>query len=319
MAGDASTTSIDCAETQPVRERRRTAKELLSSLTPGLSPPCRFAGYGVTRQLGAGKFAVVYLARRLEDQRPVALKVLLPEVEEAPELMGRYLREVEALRELRSPHLVGLVDAGRADGRYFLALELITGRTLAELIEAHTTYPILDTLRLGRDVARGLTELHAHGLLHRDVKPANVMVRPDGTATLVDLGLVKPVEEGDVTASGVIMGTPYYLAPEVVRGEEAGAGSDVYALGITLWQALVGSPPVIGESVYGILEKLALGEPIPEVRTRRPDVPKRVSRLISRATIPDPTQRYSAAALADAIELLLEGLEAESAEDEVEA
>jgi serine/threonine protein kinase len=307
----------DCDDTAPLPilgggSSGRGAFRPHAPLPGRLTPPCPFGHYELLSRLGSGHYGMVFKARCLQTSRTVALKLLTPDGTADEETKGRFRREVEVLRTLSSDHLVHLLDAGQVDDHYYLAMDLVPGESLAHKLTMDGTYPLEATLRMGCHVARALATLHAHGLVHRDVKPANVMVRPDGVTVLVDLGLVRPLQSADgVTADGVILGTPYYLSPEVVRGDEPNPKSDVYALGVTLWQALVGRPPINAPSVFRVMERIAASEPLPDVRDECPDLPLRISRVLAGVTAPEPDERFSAADLARTLELLLEGLVAE--------
>jgi len=205
--------------------------------------PSAIGPYALERELGRGGMGVVYAARA-PDGSPVALKLILPGVA-GPDGLARFLREAQALTRIHDPHVVACLDVGEHHGSPYLVMERLPGDSLATRL-ARGPLPPDDAVALCAQVARGLAALHQSDLVHRDVKPANVLLTPDGQAKLGDLGLVSGQDFSRLTLTNEVLGTPAYMAPEQVRGEATTPATDVYALGATLFELLEGAPPFRG-------------------------------------------------------------------------
>jgi serine/threonine-protein kinase len=229
-------------------------------------------GYTLQEVLGEGALGVVYRAVHQPTGEIVALKLLKPELGASDLHARRFAHEARAAVELRHRHLVPVRDAGVLEGRPFIAAEYVEGGSLAAVISGSGPLAVDKALRVAVDVASGLDALHRHRLVHRDVKPANIMVDSGGMAALTDFGLAKGAAYTALTRPGSVVGTPHYLAPELIEGSEASPASDIYALGCTLYECLVGTPPFAGrplfEVAFGHLEE----EP-PNPSDLRPDLP----------------------------------------------
>jgi serine/threonine kinase PknH len=210
----------------------------------------RLDDYTLEAELGRGATGVVYRATT-RDGRLVAIKLFDQALARDEEYRARLAREARVARVIRDPHLVQILEAGEAEGRLFLALEYVAGGSLAEKLLGGPL-PLEETLRVVSEVAAGLDALHRGGIVHRDVKPSNVMLRDDGSAALTDFGLAKGVAYTVLTRPGQVVGTLDYLAPEVIRGGEATPASDVYALGCVTFECLAGAPPFADRSLFGV-------------------------------------------------------------------
>jgi serine/threonine protein kinase len=210
----------------------------------------RLDDYTLEAELGRGTTGVVYRATS-RDGRLVAIKLFDQALARDEEYRARLAREARVAREIRDPHLVQILEAGAAEGRPFLALEYVAGGSLAEKLLGGPL-PLEETLRVVSEVAAGLDALHRGGIVHRDVKPSNVMLRDDGSAALTDFGLAKGTAYTVLTRPGQVVGTLDYLAPEVIRGGEATPASDVYALGCVTFECLAGAPPFADRSLFGV-------------------------------------------------------------------
>ena len=211
------------------------------------APALAIAGFAVQEVLGRGGMGTVYLARKRGV--PVALKVLDASGQIlAPESLARFKREVDALRTLHGPCMPRFFEAGRIEEIFYLAMEYVPGRTLAQLSVERRLHE-LEVARIARSVAAALEFLHAEGLVHRDVKPSNVIVTPEGEGRLVDYGLVKAAGDRSLTRRDEVMGTVSYMAPELLRGDPADTRTDVFSLGMTVLEALLGRCPVAGRSL----------------------------------------------------------------------
>ena len=251
--------------------------------------PDAIGRYQVFAQLGAGGFATVYRAYDPRLDRDVAIKVLHPTLARDPDMRDRFLQEARALASIRHPHLVRLFDAGEADGIVYLAMEFIAGRSLDAVI-LHHPLSVDDVCRIVSQVASALDALHDSGLVHRDVKPANIMLADDGRAILVDLGVARSLNTDGITSPSVVMGTPGFLAPEQL-GDAVAAGprTDVYQLAATAYTLLTGRPPFQGspvEVLYAIAHRAA-----PDLQALCPDLPPGMAAAIVEALAKDPQRR----------------------------
>jgi serine/threonine-protein kinase len=235
--------------------------------------------YRVAERLGAGAMGEVYLARDEKLGRKVALKILLEAHRENPELRARFGREARAVAAISHSNVVQVFSIGEFDGRPYLAMELLSGHDLMSIVRSGGPMPSRRAASVVRDAARGLQAAQRAGLMHRDVKPSNIMLLPDGALKVTDFGLAKPVDPGQdpaLTAMGVVVGTPDYIAPEQARGDEIDPRVDVYALGCTLFFLLTGRPPyrrsVDDEEKYLKVVARHLRDPVPDPRKERPDV-----------------------------------------------
>jgi serine/threonine protein kinase len=260
--------------------------------------------YELLDRLGAGGMGEVYRARHRRLGKLVAVKVMPPGLRGAEQALARFQRETEAVGQLDHPHLVEAHDAGEQDGIVYLVLKLIDGIDLQRLVKQHGPLPVTEACRLVRQAALGLQYLHERGLVHRDVKPANLMRTPAGDIKVLDLGLSRrhSVAE-DLTNAGQVLGTPDYLAPEqITNAAGADVQADLYGLGATLFYLLAGRAPFAHHR--GVSAKLDAhgGEAAPDVRTLRPEVPAEVAAMVARLLAKRPGARYATAAeLADAL------------------
>ncbi|MFO7900327.1 MAG: SUMF1/EgtB/PvdO family nonheme iron enzyme, partial [Planctomycetota bacterium] len=229
--------------------------------------------------------------------RPVALKVLPPRLARDKEYLGRFFREARAAARLNHPNVVQAIDAGEADGYYYFAMEYVEGPSVIELLQ-EGSMPRERVLRIARDMGRALEAAHAAGIVHRDVKPANILLASDGTAKLADLGLARETTSRatGLTQEGLAIGTPDYISPEQVRGEaDVDGRTDIYSLGATLYHMLTGQPPYTGGSGNEVMAK-HLSEPVPDPRRVNPAVPLAAARVVRKAMAKDREHRYQSAA-----------------------
>jgi serine/threonine protein kinase len=243
----------------------------------------RVGDYELEAELGRGAVGTVYRARAA-DGRLVALKILRPELAEDDAYTRRFSREARAAQEVTHRHLVAVLEHGVVEGRPYLVLEYAGGGSLSDRLE-RGALGVDETLRLVAEIADGLDALHAKGIFHRDVKPANIMFRDDGSSALTDFGLAKGAAYTVLTRPGQILGTLDYLAPELVRGEEATPASDVYALGCVVFECLAGSPPFADRSFFGVGTAHLEDDP-PE-----PPAPPGVAWALRRALEKEPAAR----------------------------
>ena len=248
-------------------------------------------GYVVEGQLGSGGFAVVYLVRDLHLKRKLAVKVLSPDVIASHSVLERFRREAETVAQLSHPHIVPLHFIGQKDDLVYLVMEAIDGGSLADRLEREGQLPIDESARIFSEVASALAHAHKRGVVHRDIKPQNVLLDSEsGRALVTDFGIARTAEGGSLTATGMVVGTPAYLSPEQVTGEPSDHRADIYALGVMMYQMLAGRPPFIGATPTAVLMKRLGGPPQP-LRDLRPDVPDHVAELVDACLATDPTER----------------------------
>ncbi len=246
--------------------------------------------YRIEDMLGEGGMGIVFRAVRESDGATVALKVLKDELRRDSVYQRRIAHEQRAAREVEHRHLVPIYDAGEVDGRQYLVMQYVPGRSLGDRIKAEGPLPLDEVLSVAAGVASGLGALHDHGLVHRDVKPSNVLIGVDGRTLLTDFGLAKGRAYTVLTKPGQVMGTLDYLAPELIRGEPAGPASDIYALGCLVFECLA------GKAVFSGKGKLAVGiahleEQPPDPCENRVDVPSSLSWAVLQALEKDPARR----------------------------
>ncbi|HLZ68550.1 MAG TPA: serine/threonine-protein kinase [Dehalococcoidia bacterium] len=250
--------------------------------------------YAIIGTLGFGSFAAVYRAHDPLLDRQVALKVLLPQLCADAEDRKRFLAEARALAALRHPHIVTVFEAGEADGSPYFAMELVEGRTLANLIAEQGALPIDRALPLLRDLGSALDAVHAAGLVHRDVKDSNVMLEPGGRLVLMDFGIALATNRARLTQLGYGMGTPETAAPEQIRGEAVGPAADIYALGVLAYQLLSSRLPFTGDVAHVLYAQAHL--PPPPLCEINPALPPRVCAAVEAALDKDPALRPASGA-----------------------
>ena len=254
-----------------------------------------FAGLRVERLIGRGALGAVYLARDPNTGTPLALKTLPlgsgGSGDASPQALRQaFTTEAEAARRLRHPDIVQVLDAGQAQGLGYLVMELVPGCDLARYTEPTRLLPEPLVLEIGARLAQALAYAHRQGVLHRDVKPANVMLHlPTGHLKLMDFGLAR-LHDATRTRSGLLLGTPAFMAPELLAGASADARSDLYALAAMLFQLLTGRLPHEGDSMGHLLQSIARDEP-QSLHSLRPDLPPVLSALMARALARSPSQR----------------------------
>ena len=279
-----------CSLTVDHRTRARRAG------TPGyparvaeFEPGGHVGAYRLEERLGEGGMGVVYRAVREPEGDEVALKVLRAELSADETFRRRFVHEARAAGEVRHKHLVPITEAGEADGRPYLAVAFVRGRTLEQRL-ADGWLPIPDVVRVVAHVASGLDALHNAGIVHRDVKPSNVIIDESGSANLTDFGLAKGRAYTVLTKPGMVMGTLDYLAPEMLRGAEATDASDIYALGCLAFECTAGRAPFADKSMFDLASAHLNLEP-PDPCANRDDAPEGLSWAIVQALAKDPDKR----------------------------
>lgn len=261
---------------------------------PALEPGALLGGCRLERALEAGGMGEVWLARQLSLDRPVAVKVLPAEFARDPAFVERFRREALLAARVRSPYVVETHDASVERGFPFIVMEFLEGESLQARIREGKPLAEVRALHVLLHAARGLQAAHDLGLVHRDVKPANIFIQKKGPAKLLDFGLAQARGEGGLTEPGVVMGTPHYMSPEQCDGRSATPLSDLYALGASLYAALAGRPPFVAESAVAVLRQHLDREPEP-LRKHRPDVSEETEELILGLLAKDPASRPASA------------------------
>ena len=251
--------------------------------------------YRLESKLGSGGMSTVYLASDETLDRPVAIKLLHAEISDQPDQLERFRREARAAARLSHPNLVAVIDAGEEDGRPYIVFEYIEGETLKRRIQEHGGLEIDEAVAYAIEIGRGLAAAHSRMLIHRDVKPQNVLIDPDGRAKVTDFGIALSLEAKGLTQTGRVLGTTDYVSPEQAMGDEVDERSDVYSLGIVLYEMLTGEVPYDAETQVGVAMK-HVNEPMPDVYERRPDVSAAVAAVVDRAAAKHPEDRYDSIA-----------------------
>jgi serine/threonine-protein kinase len=247
--------------------------------------------YEIEELIGHGGMSSVYKARDSLLERHVALKILHEQYSADDDFVERFKREARSVAQLQHPNIVTVIDRGEEDGRQFIVFEYIDGENLKEHVVRRGRLGVREALEIALEVARGLAFAHDQGLVHRDVKPQNILLNGDGRAKVTDFGIARSVDVDGMTQTGTVLGTSNYIAPEQASGQRVDAHSDVYALGVVLYELLAGELPFPGESFVAVAMK-HMHEPAPNLLDVRGDVPLRVAAAVDRALEKDPEQRF---------------------------
>jgi eukaryotic-like serine/threonine-protein kinase len=249
--------------------------------------------YELEELVGTGGMSTVYRARDQLLERYVALKVLHPHYADDEEYVERFRREARSVAQLSHPHIVTVIDRGEDDGQQYIVFEYVDGENLKELIERTGPLPTRRAVEFALEIADALAFAHEHGLVHRDVKPQNVLITPDGDAKVTDFGIARSLEvEHGMTQTGTVLGTSNYLSPEQASGKPTTTSTDVYSLGVVVYELLTGDVPFPGENFVAIAMK-HINELPPDLLDKRPDVPLRLAAAVDRAMEKDPDRRFA--------------------------
>jgi beta-lactam-binding protein with PASTA domain/predicted Ser/Thr protein kinase len=270
------------------------------------------ARYELGRRIGRGGMAEVFVARDRLLDRPVAVKILFAEYAKDPLFVERFRREAMSAASLNHPNIVGVYDWGQVDTTYYIAMEYVQGRTLADILQKHERLSVLQACDIALDIAAALSSAHTAGVAHRDIKPANVIVSATGHVKVADFGIARAigaaVEQG-LTQTGAVMGTATYFSPEQAQGAQPDPRSDLYSLGVIMYEMLAGEPPFTGENAIAIAYKQVHDAPVP-LRTKNPEVSPAFSAIVMKCLAKDRERRYpTALALADDLRRFVDGKE----------
>ncbi len=260
--------------------------------------------YKIIRELGSGGMARVYLAKDNKKLSLVAVKILYPQLCENFTYIQRFNREAKMAMGLSSPYIVGVLDYGADKDDHYLVMEYVEGKTLAELMREEGPLPWGRALAIAYEAAQALREAHRHRIIHRDIKPANMMITPQGTARVLDFGIARASDLPALTQSGFV-GSPYYISPEQAMGEKVDIRSDIYSLGVVLYEMLSNRLPFDAETPWPVIEQHISAKP-PALGAICPDLPQEVELLVDRMLAKDPEERFQTPAeLMHAIEVIL--------------
>src|SRR3954453_12977561 len=249
--------------------------------------------YEVEELVGAGGMSSVYRAHDRLLDRKVALKVMHQHCGEDPEHVERFRREARSVAALSHPNVVTVIDRGEQDGRQFIVFEYIDGENLKQLIERRGAAPVKTALELAKQIGLALSFAHQQGLIHRDVKPQNVLLNGDGTAKVTDFGIARSLDvQHGMTQTGTVLGTSDYIAPEQAQGQRVDEQTDIYSLGVVLYELLTSEVPFPGENFVAVAMRHINEEP-PSIREKRPDVSPRLEAAIHRAMAKDAAARFA--------------------------
>lgn len=250
--------------------------------------------YDILRRIGEGGMAIVYKAHDTLLDRPVAVKVLRPELARDEEFVRRFRREARAAASLSHPNIVAIYDVGRHQGCDYIVMEYVEGRTLKDKIRREAPLPVAVAVSLARQILQALDHAHRHGIIHRDIKPQNILLTRSGQVKLTDLGIARATGSWTLVESRAVLGTAHYISPEQACGRHTGVQSDLYSLGIVLYEMLTGRLPFDGESPVAVAMK-HVQEPPPSPRRYNPAVPAALEAIVLKAIEKDPARRYASA------------------------
>jgi eukaryotic-like serine/threonine-protein kinase len=253
------------------------------------------ADYDVEREVGRGGMAVVFKGREKELERTVALKVLPPDLAPVSSIADRFKREARLAASLDHPNIIPVYRVGYTGGVLYMAMKYIDGRALDGLVASQGPLPLPVVLTVLRATARAMAYAHEHGIVHRDIKGANILIDRNGRVIVSDFGIARAMESAALTATGLMIGTPHYMSPEQCAGRPAGAQADQYSLGIVAYQLLTGAVPFDGDSVPEILQQHCF-TPAPDPSVARPDSPAVLTAIVHRLLSKDPEQRFASTA-----------------------
>lgn len=257
-------------------------------------PPAMLGRYKVLKELGRGSMGVVYLGKDPTIQRFVAIKTMqLNEIDDADKLQevkARFFREAESTGRLSHPNIVTIFDAGEEQDLGYIAMELLQGTTLKEWSRKPNLIPFPKVLSILATVAEAMDYAHQQGVVHRDIKPANIMITNDDIVKIMDFGIAK-MATSSKTQTNIVMGTPTYMSPEQIAGKKVDGRSDIFSLGVVMFELLTGRPPFLADNVSALLFAIA-HNPHPSLKAIRPDMPPLLKTILDRALHKDPVHRY---------------------------
>jgi eukaryotic-like serine/threonine-protein kinase len=248
--------------------------------------------FRLEEKVGSGGMSSVYRAFDPTLERRVAIKMMHRDISSDPDQLERFRREARAVARLNHPHVVTVIDAGEDEGAPYIVFEYVEGETLKERIRRLGRLPIDEAIAYAIEIGRALKCAHAHKLVHRDVKPQNVLIDPDGRAKVTDFGIARSMDAQGLTATGRVLGTTDYVSPEQALGHEVTEQSDIYSLGIVLYEMLTGEAPFKADTQVAVAMK-HVREPLPDAQRRRPEISATLAAVMERATAKETQNRYA--------------------------
>jgi hypothetical protein len=255
------------------------------------APGTAIAGYIIEKRIGRGGMGTVYKALQVSLDRPVALKVLSKELVQDKNFINMFIREARAAGQLNHPNIVQVYDVGSHDGTYYFSMEYMGGGSIEEIVNRDGRLPVHMTLQYAIGSARGLEYAMKRGIVHRDIKPDNLMLTEENAVKIGDLGIARSMQKGRVSQKEGVSGSPHYMAPEQAQGLDIDTRADIYGLGVSVFQMLTGRTPYLGSSPREIILK-QINEPAPSIRSINPDVPEDVCAAVKRMMAKDRSKRY---------------------------
>src|SRR3954471_3661294 len=252
---------------------------------------CLSGRYRLDVQIGSGGMSTVYRAFDQTLERVVAVKLMHREIASDSAQLERFRREARAVAQFSHPHIVGVIDAGEDDGRPYIVFEYVEGETLKDRIRRCGRLPVDEALAYAIEITRALGAAHSRGIVHRDIKPQNVLIDEEGMAKVTDFGIARTLDQEGLTADGRVLGTTDYVSPEQALGHAVNGQSDIYSLGVVLYEMLVGDVPFHGETQVSVAMK-HVREDMPDLQSRRPEASATLASVLDRMTDKDLKRRY---------------------------
>lgn len=250
--------------------------------------------YEIREEIGRGGMGIVYRAYHPSLDREIAIKVLPPHLIHNRELVQRFLREARAVAKLNHPNIVTVHDVGEHEGTYYFAMQLVDGIGLDQAIAEKGAFSLEETKSIVKQVAGALGYAHQRDIIHRDVKPGNIIIDSTGQAVLTDFGIAKAITDTRLTQTGTSLGSPEYMSPEQAKGKPADHRSDLYSLGVVFYKLLTGCAPYSGETPLGLAVQ-HISEPVPAIRDVMPALPGYIDTIIQKLMAKEPSNRYQSA------------------------
>jgi eukaryotic-like serine/threonine-protein kinase len=261
-----------------------------------LAPETVLGGrYQILKMLGEGGMGAVYKARDLEVDRVVALKVIRPEYANRPEILARFKQELVLARQITHRNVIRIFDLGQGDGIRFITMEYVDGQDLYSLLRSGEPLTLERKVKIAREICRALEAAHEQGVVHRDLKPQNIMVENNGRILVMDFGIARSMEDTGLTHTGALIGTPAFMSPEQAKGEKLDIRSDLFSFGVIFYEMLTGKAPYVAETAVGLLLKRVQERPVAPIELDQ-EIPEALNNVVLKCLVVDRDQRYQTAA-----------------------